>query len=55
MEPGPFTNAYNLSFAYHRRWGQNEIYTAYGDPNLLYTKPALVLKWIRYFGAEKGT
>jgi hypothetical protein len=55
LQPGPFTNAYNVSFAYHRRWGQNEIYTAYGDPNLLYTKPALVLKLIRYFGAEKGT
>jgi hypothetical protein len=55
LQPGPFTKAYNVSFAYHRRWAQNEIYTAYGDPGQLYTKPAFILKWIRYFGAEKGT
>jgi hypothetical protein len=55
LEAGPYTSAYNVSFAYHRRWGQNEIYSAYGDPSQLYTKPAFVLKWIRYIGAEKGT
>jgi Domain of unknown function (DUF5916)/Carbohydrate family 9 binding domain-like len=55
LQPGPYTSAYNVSFAYHRRWAQNELYTAYGDPNLLYTKPAFVLKLIRYIGAEKGT
>jgi hypothetical protein len=55
LQPGLYTDASNVTLAYHRRWEQNEIYAAYGDPSLLYTKPAFVLKWIRYFGAEKGT
>jgi hypothetical protein len=55
LQPGPFTKAYNVSFAYHRRWAQNELYAAYGDPSRLYTKPAFVLKLVKYIGAEKGT
>jgi hypothetical protein len=34
---------------------RNEFYLAYGDPNTLNTAPAVLLKWIRYIGAEKGT
>jgi len=27
----------------------------YGDANALATPPQLLLKWVHYFGAEKGT
>jgi hypothetical protein len=50
-----FTDASNVSFAYYRRMGPGELYVVYGDPNALYTKPALVAKWILYLGAQKGT
>ena len=45
----------NVSFAYHKRFGAFEIYTAYGDPSRLYTRPQFLFKVIRYVGAEKGT
>ena len=50
-----FTNASNLSFAYHRKLRFNELYVVYGDPSRLFTKPALYIKLIHYIGAEKGT
>lgn len=53
---GPqFTNATNLSMAYYRRWNGMELYAAYGDPNQLATQHDVIVKLIRYFGAEKGT
>ena len=52
--PG-FTNAWNVSFAYHRRTPHDELYFAYGDASQLSTLPQLVVKFIHYFGAEKGT
>jgi hypothetical protein len=52
--PG-FTGAWNVSFAYHRRTPHDELYFAYGDASQLSTLPQLVLKFIHYFGAEKGT
>jgi hypothetical protein len=33
----------------------SEIYLAYGDPNSLLTVPQVILKWIFYAGADKGT
>lgn len=50
-----FTDATNLSFAYYRRIRGAEIYLAYGTPNELNTQHDLLLKIIRYFGADKGT
>jgi len=45
----------NLSFAYHKRFGPYELYTAYGDPSRLYTQHDFLMKLIRYVGADKGT
>jgi Domain of unknown function (DUF5916) len=45
----------NVSFAYHKRFGQFELYTAYGDPSPLITRPQFIFKVIRYIGASKGT
>ncbi|HZZ66324.1 MAG TPA: hypothetical protein VFE17_12535 [Candidatus Baltobacteraceae bacterium] len=45
----------NISFAYHKLFGPFEIYTAYGDPSTLYTRPQFLFKIIRYIGADKGT
>jgi hypothetical protein len=50
-----FTNASNVSFAYHKTLRYNELYVVYGDPSQLFTKPALYLKLIHYIGADKGT
>lgn len=49
------SNAWNLSFAYHRRLPHDELYLAYGDASQLSTLPQFVVKLIHYFGAEKGT
>lgn len=45
----------NVSFAYHRKTQRNELYVGYGDPNTLITIPQLIVKFIYYIGAEKGT
>ncbi|HEX3551470.1 MAG TPA: hypothetical protein VHT53_13885, partial [Candidatus Elarobacter sp.] len=50
-----YTSAWNLSFAYHRRTPHDELYFAYGDASQLSTLPQLVVKFIHYFGAEKGS
>jgi hypothetical protein len=50
-----YVNASNLSFAFHRRMLHDELYLVYGDPNLLATSPAFILKVVHYFGADKGT
>jgi hypothetical protein len=55
VPPAQFTDAANVSVAFHRRFGQNEFYLVYGDPNQLSTLPALIVKFVHYFGAEKGT
>jgi hypothetical protein len=45
----------NVSFAYYKRFGGWELYTAYGDPSRLITRPQFIFKAIRYIGADKGT
>lgn len=50
-----YTNATNLSFAYYRRMKGMELYLAYGNPSLLSTQHSVILKLIRYMGADKGT
>lgn len=49
------TRSTNLSAAYHCLLWQNEFYLVYGDPNSVLTTPAIILKWVRYIGAAKGT
>ena len=53
--PPSYTNAYNLSFAVHKRLPHDELYIAYGDASQLITVPQFIIKLIHYFGAEKGT
>ncbi len=50
-----YQSAWNLSASYHRTFGLNEIYAVYGDASELSTVPQFIVKWIRYFGAGKGT
>lgn len=37
------------------RVGRDELYLVYGDPNQLSTLPALIFKFVHYFGADTGT
>ena len=53
--PIPCTGAWNLSFAYHHRSPHDEVYLGYGDASQLSTTPGFILKFIHYFGAQKGT
>jgi hypothetical protein len=53
--PPQFIDATNFSLAYYRRFHDAELYFAYGTPNQLNTQHDLLLKLIRYIGAEKGT
>jgi hypothetical protein len=51
-----YQQGWNLSAAYHRTFsGVNEIYAVYGDASAFSTVPQFIVKWIRYFGAGKGT
>jgi hypothetical protein len=50
-----FIDATNFSFAYYRRMHGAELYFAYGTPNTRSTQHDVLLKIIRYIGAEKGT
>ncbi|HLI95856.1 MAG TPA: hypothetical protein VKT72_07185 [Candidatus Baltobacteraceae bacterium] len=52
---GAIIDCSNLSAGFHLLVGHQELYMAYGDPSLLETKPAFIVKWIQYLGAEKGT
>lgn len=53
--PGTIIDCSNVSAGFHVLVGHQELYMVYGDPSLLQTKPAFVVKWIRYLGADKGT
>ena len=44
-----------LGFSGERHVGQDELYLVYGDPNQLNTLPAFIVKFVHYFGAQKGT
>ncbi len=44
-----------MTFAFHHRTPHDELYFAYGDASRLSTLPQFILKFIHYFGAEKGT
>jgi hypothetical protein len=51
----PYENAWNISAAYHRKTRRGEVYLVYGDAAAFSTVPQLILKYIQYVGAEKGT
>jgi hypothetical protein len=53
--PNPFLNGWNLSAAFYRRLPHAELYLVYGDANAFSTAPQFIVKFIQYFGAEKGT
>ncbi|MGZ3497685.1 MAG: hypothetical protein ACXWNZ_00395 [Vulcanimicrobiaceae bacterium] len=53
--PPSFQEAWNLSAAFHRVFGANELYAVYGDASAFSTAPQFIVKWIHYFGAAKGT
>ncbi|MGZ3506270.1 MAG: hypothetical protein ACXWNK_07775 [Vulcanimicrobiaceae bacterium] len=46
--------AWNVSAALHRKVPGGEIYLVYGDAAALSTDPRVIVKWIRYVGADKG-
>jgi hypothetical protein len=50
-----FVDASNVAMAYYKRFNRVEVYSAYGDPNALYTSPVFIMKLIFYAGAEKGS
>jgi hypothetical protein len=50
-----FVDGTNISLAFYKRFAKSELYAAYGDPNVLATKHALIIKLIQYIGAQKGT
>ncbi|HEY8297281.1 MAG TPA: hypothetical protein VIG32_04570 [Candidatus Baltobacteraceae bacterium] len=50
-----FQSGWNLSAAFHRIVGPNELYAVYGDASAFATSPQFIVKWIHYFGAGKGT
>jgi len=55
VSAGCYSDASNFSLAYYHRLSQDELYFVYGDPNQLSTLPAFIVKFVHYFGAEKGT
>lgn len=52
---GCFIDASNVTLAFDFLAARNEYTFVYGYANDLSTEPALLLKWIRYVGTEKGT
>ncbi len=55
FQAATFVDASNVSVALHDRVGPDDVYLVYGDANALATPAQLLLKWVHYFGAEKGT
>jgi hypothetical protein len=50
-----FSSATNVSFGFSARRAHDDVYLVYGDASAYTTRPALTLKVVHYFGAEKGT
>ena len=48
-------SATNLSLAFYRSFANSELYFVYGDANQVSTRHELILKFIQYIGAQKGT
>ena len=50
-----FSSAWNLSAAFHQKVPGGELYVVYGDASAFATAPRFIVKYIKYFGADKGT
>ena len=44
----------NVSLAFYRRMPHDELYVIYGNASANTTVPQFLVKFIHYFGAEKG-
>jgi hypothetical protein len=53
--PPSYAGTTNLSFALSRRRPHDDIFLVYGNPDAPYTQNAVILKYVHYFGAERGT
>ncbi len=53
--PPSFVNTTNASFALSRRRPHDDIFLVYGNPDAAYTQNTFILKYVHYFGAERGT
>lgn len=53
--PSDPVDSSNVSIALHDRVGADDVYLVYGDANAVSTPAQIILKWVHYFGAEKGT
>jgi hypothetical protein len=50
-----FEDGWNVSAAFRRKFPNGELYLVYGDAALFSTSPQFIIKYVRYFGADKGT
>jgi hypothetical protein len=50
-----YVKATNISLGFSARRAHDDLYVVYGDASALQTSPALIVKLVHYFGAEKGT
>jgi len=48
-------SGWNLSAAFHQKMVGGEVYVVYGDAANFSTVPRFIVKYIKYFGADKGT
>lgn len=53
--PPIFQSTNNVSFALSRRRPHDDIFLVYGNPDAPYTQNTFILKYVHYFGAERGT
>lgn len=50
-----FVDGWNVSAAYRKKVPGGELYVVYGDASQFSTVPQFIIKYIKYFGADKGT
>jgi len=50
-----FVNTTNVSFGFTRHMAHDDIFIAYGNPDAPFTRNTFLVKFIHYFGAERGT
>ena len=55
FDPNALGYCPNVSAAFHRRLPHDELYVSYGSASTTFTVPQVLVKWIHYVGAEKGT
>lgn len=55
VRPTVPNDAWNLSAAFRKKVPGGELYIVYGDAAAFATSPRFIVKYIKYFGADKGT